>query len=244
MNITSFRFSLLLLTGLIVLWVPSLAQENNIFTQAELLQDAKQLASILEKSHPDPYSNGGGKVAFQRRRQELLQNIPAEGMTTERFYRLLLPFVASLHDGHTAILPLQTGTQPRPGLPITFKIIDESLAVAGAVHKDNVDLRGALLLAVEGVPIRELVQRQNNLRGIENVYGTLALLSRGLGTERGLQNLLPEWTDLAKIGLTLRMATGENRDFFFQPGEKIENPPTQLNTKVRMPDMSRSDVAW
>ena len=207
MNVTSFRFSLLLLTGLIVLWVPSLAQENKIFTQAELLQDAKQLASILEKSHPDPYSNGGGKVAFQRRRQELLQNIPAEGMTAECFYRLLLPFVASLRDGHTAILPQQTGAQPRPGLPLAFKIIDESLAVAGVVRKENVDLRGALLLAVEGIPVQELVKRQNNLRGIENMYGTLALLSRSLGTERGLQNLLPEWIDLAKIQLTLRLAT-------------------------------------
>ena len=44
------------------------------------------------------------------------------------------------------------------------------------------DLRGALLLNVEGIPLSELVQRQNSLRGIENVYGTLALLTRSLAT--------------------------------------------------------------
>lgn len=237
---SQFAFILLILQG--PAW--GYAQENKVYNREALIQDARQLASILEQSHPDPYINGGGKVAFQRRLQGLLQTIPAEGMNAEQFYRQLLPFVASLRDGHTAMLSPQAGTPPRPGLPLPFKVIDESLAVASAVHKDHVDLYGAMLLAVEGVPIRELVQRQNNLRGIENTYGTLALLSRSLGTERGLQNLLPEWTNPAKIRLTLRLAAGESRDFIFQPGEKIENAPVQPGSKIRLPDMSRSDVAW
>ena len=244
MNAKAFRLSLMLLTGLSVMGSSSWAQEDRMFTQQELMQDTRQLASILEQSHPDPYISGGGKIAFQRRLQNLLQDMPAAGMTAERFYRLLLPFVASLRDGHTALLAPQTGAPPRPGLPLTFKIIDESLAVAGVVRKDTVDLRGALLLAVEGVPLRELVQRQNNLRGMENANGTLALLTKSLGTERGLQNLLPEWTDPAKTRLTLRLAGGETRDFIFQRGEGIENAPAEPSSNVRLPAMSQSDVAW
>ena len=244
MNAKAVPLSLLLLTAVSVMGSSSWAQDSRIFTQQELMHDARQLASILERSHPDPYISGGGKILFQRRFQNLLEDLPDGGMTAERFYRLLLPFVASLRDGHTALLTPQTGTPPRSGLPLTFKIIDESLAVAGTVRKDNTDLRGALLLDVEGVPLQELLQRQNNLRGIENVYGTLALLTRSLSTERGLQNLLPERTDSAKTRLTLSLADGETRDFLFEHGENAESPLAKPGSKVLLPDMSQSDVAW
>jgi hypothetical protein len=239
-----FRSFPMLLTGLCILATVSQAQEAKPFTRAELMQDARQLASILEQSHPDPYINGGGKIAFHRKLQNILQAIPADGMTAEEFRGLILPFVASLRDGHTAILPAQTGDAPRPGLTVPFRIIDESLAVSDPVRKDNVDLYGARLLAVEGVPLQELIQRQNNLRGVENVYGTLALMSRSFLTTRGLQLLIPERVESSGIRLTLLPANGKSRDFVFQPGEEMESSPTQPASKVRLPDMSRSDVAW
>jgi len=118
MNGKAVRLSLVLLTGLSVLGSSPCAEDNRIFAQQELVHDARQLASILERSHPDPYISGGGKIAFQRRFQDLLEEIPADGMTAEQFHRLLLPFVAALRDGHTALLTPQTGTQPQPGLPL------------------------------------------------------------------------------------------------------------------------------
>lgn len=244
MSLLLKRTALVLLAGLVVVGSSSLAQDSRIFTRQELIHDARQLVSILEQSHPDPYINGGGKIAFQRRFQDLLEDIPAAGMTNEQFYRLLLPFVAALRDGHTAMLPLQTDAPPQPGLPLTFKIIDGTLVVAGDVHKDSKSLRGALLLSVEGVPITELLGRQNSLRGIENVYGTLALLTRSLSTASGLQNLIPDWTDTAKIRVTLRLPGGDIGEFSFQPDEGTTIPATEPTTRVLLPDMSRSDVAW
>jgi hypothetical protein len=220
------------------------AEEPKLINRSALIQDARELASILEQSHPDPYINGGGKIAFHRRLQELLEAIPGQGMTVESFYRLLLPFVAALRDGHTAMLSPQADGAPRPGLPLAFKIIDESLAVADEVRKDGLDLRGARLEAVEGIPLAELVRRQNNLRGIENIYGTLALLTRSLATERGLRNLIPERTEAAKIRLTLRLAGGQIRDLAFSAGEALERAPHPSVSRVPGPDMSRSDVAW
>jgi len=240
----TFRLKLVLLTGLCALATSSPAQEEKIFTRTELVRDARQLASILEQSHPDPYINGGGKIAFHRRLQSILQAIPAEGMTADEFRGLLLPFVASLRDGHTAILPAQTGAPAQPGLTVPFRIIDETLAVSGPVRKDNVDLNGALLLAVDGVPVQELIQRQDNLRGMENVYGTLALLSRSFLSMRGLQLLIPERAESAGIRLTLLPADGKSRDFVFQPGAEMESPPAPPVSEVSLPDMSRSDVAW
>jgi hypothetical protein len=48
------------------------------FSREPLIEDARQLAAILEATHPDPYTNGGGRSAFHRR---LLNGIPPEGMT-------------------------------------------------------------------------------------------------------------------------------------------------------------------
>ena len=163
------RLFLLSLIGLSAAWNLCMAEDNQVFTQQALMVDARQLVSILEQSHPDPYIGAGGKVAFQRRFQNLIADIPTTGMTTEQFYRLLLPFIASLRDGHTALLKPQSGAPHQSGLPLTFKIIDESLVVDSPVHKDTWNLRGALLIDVEGNSLRELIKRQNNLRGIENV---------------------------------------------------------------------------
>jgi len=243
-NAITARLFLLSLAGLSATWNSCLAEDSQVFTQQALMQDARQLVSILEESHPDPYIGAGGKVAFQRRFQNLIADIPTTGMTTEQFYRLLLPFVASLRDGHTALLQPQSGAPRQPGLPLTFKIIDETLVVDSAVRKDNSDLRGALLIAVEGHSLQELLKRQNNLRGIENVYGTLALLTRSLGTEMGLQSLIPERADHAKTEVKLRLSNGETRDFSFSYDEHVDSVPTTPESKVMLPDMSQSDVAW
>ncbi|MGD8969523.1 MAG: hypothetical protein PVI07_18615, partial [Anaerolineae bacterium] len=73
------------------------------FSREELIEDARELAHILESTHPDPYIRGGGKIAFRRRLHQLLNAIPEDGMTRDEFVRLLRPFIAAVGDGHTVI---------------------------------------------------------------------------------------------------------------------------------------------
>lgn len=105
-----FPFFLRLTCLILALFLVSLflqAQEKASRIKKELLmEDLRQLTEILEKGHPDPYLRGGGKIAFHRRFQEALLTIPEEGMTVKEFFVHLLPFVASLKDGHTFLLPL------------------------------------------------------------------------------------------------------------------------------------------
>lgn len=46
-----------------------------------------------------------GKIAFHRRLQDALLQVPEDGLPLKDFYRLLLPLVASVGDGHTFLLP-------------------------------------------------------------------------------------------------------------------------------------------
>jgi hypothetical protein len=71
------------------------------FSREQLIEDARQLADTIERTHPDPYTRGGGKIAYHRRLQRLLNAIPKEGMTKNEFIRLLRPFVAAVRDSHT-----------------------------------------------------------------------------------------------------------------------------------------------
>ena len=66
------------------------AQDERI-CQTRLIEDVRQLSSIIENSHPDPYINGGGKIRYHQQLQEVMSLIPVDGLTRDEFYKLLLP---------------------------------------------------------------------------------------------------------------------------------------------------------
>ena len=96
---------------LLVFLLPSLTEASSIHTgemekvlsRKVLIEDIRELSNILETAHPDPYINGGGKIAYHRRLQNLIRGIPSTGMIKENFYNYLLPFIARLGGGHTKI---------------------------------------------------------------------------------------------------------------------------------------------
>jgi hypothetical protein len=198
-----------------------------------LIEDARQLARIIEDSHPDPYINGGGKIAFHRRLQRILNTIPAEGMTKDEFIRLLRPFVVAVGDSHTSIWTWYQvdGTYPG-GVPLRFGIVEESLYVAGVPDEETEHLIGAALVSVEGVPLAELVRRQEGLRTVENLYNALyALANESLWYKPFMQDLLPEWQDTSQVTVELQLPTGEIQAFSFTlPQEivRLHTPTTQV----------------
>jgi hypothetical protein len=226
------------------LWALPLAPQEARQPRAALREDARQLLAALESAHPDPYTNGGGRIAFHRRFHEILATIPADGMTVPEFYRLLLPFVASVGDGHTAIrLPRSSSSTPT-GLPLRFGIVEESMIVQNKLILDGESLLGGRLCSLEGVGFPELVKRQNRLRGIENVYGTMALLCRSLLSRESLGALLPEWNGGNRLSCELILADGRRREFRIPLDAKAEVKADFPKSRVTMPDLGNSDVAF
>ncbi len=220
------------------------SQNEKILTREELIEDARQLVRILETAHPDPYVNSGGKIAFHRRFQKMLRSLPREGMTAKAFFRLVSPFVAALRDGHTALLPPRGNTPPSPGLPFVFKVIKKDLYIANTCMVEGTELLGARLISLEGIPFDKLKRHQNDLRGIENDYGTLALLTRTLMTKDGLENLLPDWKDRNVLHVGLQPQSGKERDFTLSLEGKQEKFSEFPASRVRLPSMDKSDIAF
>jgi hypothetical protein len=228
-----------------VLVIPLLySQEEKVFSRDELIKDCRQLSQILESAHPDPYIRGGGKIAFHRRFQNMLCSIPEEGMTKKGFFKLLLPFVAAVRDGHTRVFIGQSEQSSDPGLPFVFRIIDESLYVDRVYNKNHESLFGAKLLAIEGVDIDELLHRQGNLQGYDNKYHNLVNLTKNIELKQGLVNLLPEWKNRNNIRVKFRLATEKVKEHTFSLAEDNSGESLTPETKIKLPSTERADLVY
>ena len=222
----------------------SAASMDQQLSRELLVEDAYQLRDTIEDAHPDPYLNGGGKIAFHRRFHELLGRIPEQGMTAGEFLALLQPFVAAIGDSHTAVRAADGETTPLL-LPIGFRIAEGQLVVDRVATHQQAPLLGARLVAMEGVPLAEIVARQGRLRGVENRYGALAvMILRTLTTRQGLSQLIPEWQGGSAVRIDLLRPDGAPEpvalDLLTEPTDRWVTPPT----RVSMPSLEASDVAY
>lgn len=231
------------------LWTPPVALMANaaqvdqttvpLLTRQLALADIRMLSEVLESAHPDPYSAGGGKVAYHRRLQRLMRDIPESGLSTLELHARLQPFIASLGDGHTS-LPFDSSTRDKVdpgGIPLYFEVLDQRLWVAAVTSGDQLDLVGATLEAVQTVPFAELVQRESLQRGHDNVHHALSSLA-GFGAlyfADSLRRLVPEWEDGEPINVRLRRPSGILEDLSLRPGHGVEYPLLRRKSRVELP---------
>lgn len=216
-------------------------QKESLLSRAQLIEDTRQLASILESAHPDPYIGGGGKIAFHRRLQRTMMAIPNEGMTKIEFYKLLLPFVAVLRDGHTT-LSLESATgESKLFLPLGLEIVEDRIYVARVYLEVHKPLLGSTITCVEGVPFAIIVERQKRLAGYENLYANLNNLRNNLYTLSGLQSLCPEWAGISNIKIEFRNNAGETKEYLVDLVEKLPEKRIETPSQVQLPLKEKLD---
>lgn len=219
--------------------------DSNLFSKQQLIEDSRQLLSYLESIHPDPYLYSGGKVAFHRRFQDVLQRIPQEGMAKDDYARLLRPFIAAIADAHTALLISYVLDRQAPGgMPLSFASIEKSIYVDGVPSNADKALLGAKLLSVEGVSFAEMLERLPGLSGIENDSHGLMFLSAYLGSKPHLKELLPEWQDPTDIRVQLELADGRKQDRSFVLRDKSAPPLVRVESKLEVPSMEKTQFAY
>ncbi len=216
-------------------------ESSGPYSKQQLIEDCRQLLSYLENIHPDPYLHSGGKVAFHRRFQDILQSIPPQGMAKDGFLRLLVPFVAAIRDGHTVLL--RSRNDQSPGLiPLSFASIERCLYVDGVPSNADKALLGAKLLSVAGVPFAEMLERMPNLLGIENDTHGLMMLNVYLGLTPLLKELLPEWQDPSNIRVQLELADGRTQERNFVLRDM--NAPPLIRAASRLEGLSMEETQF
>jgi hypothetical protein len=215
-------------------------------SRAQLIEDARQLARTIEDTHPEPYQNGGGRMAFHRRLHRVLNAIPDEGMTKDEFYKLVRPFVAAVGDMHTGFLGGYKVDYAHPGgVPLRLSVVEEFLVVRG-VERQHRDYLGAKLLSVEGVPLTELVVRQRALQGVDNQYHALQVLAeRSLAYGPYMRDLLPEWKDVSQVRVELQRPDGRvDAIELKQPGKDAVEVNAPSRVVLPVPDESGFRAAF
>lgn len=225
------------------------ADPTRHLTAEEAVADVGELVDFIDRTHPDPYGTDG-KLAVQLRVHRLLGEIPAEGLTVGELHSLMQPLLVALSDAHTRVHPLRSVMEGSGhGIAVDFKILAESesepvptLFVQGA---RGMDLVGARIEAVEGVPIADLIRRSRLWDGYENEFGNLQNLLRRLGSKKGLKELLPEWEGGDSVRVSLRNRDGVPEEVALPLGEKPapwEGPVGA--TAVTLPDTRAGTPAY
>jgi len=233
-----------------MVWKPLISSVQSLLKQkisrSFLVDDVRQLASILESTHPDPYSHGVGKIAFHRRMQNLIRTIPDEGLTKTEFYHHLCPFLAAVGDGHTSFWePYHLNGQNPGGIPLYFQAVENLLYVSGVINPKDQHLIGAKLVSVENVSFKELLNRQRQIKGYDNEYQ----LMRNLGYDGSLwfrarmEHLLPEWEG-DSIDVVLLKADGKEVKHRFLRNTKGPDQLIAAETKVALPSIEKSNYVY
>jgi hypothetical protein len=241
---------LCVLFALLIVWKPCVSTLQRVLdlniSRSFLVDDVRQMASILEATHPDPYMNSGGKVAFHRKMQDLIRNIPEEGMTRIEFYRHLTPLLALLRDGHTSLwAPFSLNPDSPEGVPLYFQAVEGILYVAGVIDPAHKNLIGSRLFAVESVPVDVLLDRQSQIRGYDNEYQLLRYLGYdgSLWYRPLLEHLVPEWGG-GPIQVSLLDPEGAVISMEFEPNQKGQQALTIAPTSIELPSTDRSDYVY
>jgi hypothetical protein len=232
------------LLGMIISLWPVSGQDTLVIPRQELIDDTRELMTYIESIHPDPYLYSGGKVAFNRLFQDILQAIPAEGMDRDSYIKIISPLVASISDGHTRIETNYQFNRLKPGgIPLSFGIVEKIIYVDGVAREEDLSLLGAKLLAVEGVSPERMIDRLGQVEGIENYYHGMMRLRSYLRVEPYLSSLLPEWKDHSAIRAEFEIG-GRNREIIFRLPVEISSGFLRNESRIDIPSMENRDFAW
>lgn len=214
-------------------------------SKQEAQKDIAQLVQLLTESHPDPYSGMGGPLSFHREVARMLGSLPEGGITDTQLLRLLRPFIAGIHDGHTAIFPgSESDKKEAIRLWLDWEIVEEQFYVSAVYREEDRPLLGARLKAVEGIAFDELVERMKRLKGYDNAYWNLINLKFTFIDSLFLPELLQREDLPQSLHLSLWLPDGIEQDVEIplsvaRPGERIE-PPTQTPT----PSLNAAEMGW
>ena len=135
--------------------------------------DFRCFIHLLEATHPDPYTNYGGKAFFHRAAHETYWSLRDDSVTTaEELCWRIRAFLAPLQDGHTQVhYPETQGSHSL--VPIRFKAVGDGLFVR-RLPKEHQHLIGSKLIAIENVQTKELCEEMMKMYPAENEIGKLS----------------------------------------------------------------------
>lgn len=215
-------------------------------TCAQANQDLKTLIEFLEATHPDPYINMGGKIAFKRKVQEVAGAIPLEGLTVRELRDRLVPFLAGLQDGHTNLFSMDTWRDPEPCLPVWFGVASDGVFVASSGLEGLKSVKGWRVVGVNGIPLDAIIAKRALDYAQENVYAGYRGCATSLRCLKPMNRVAGPTDAGGSIAYDLESPDGRRETILVPWSARSRPQPKDLIAPpVRWPALKRSgDMFW
>lgn len=188
-------------------------EENN---KDSLIADFDYLIQLLEETHPDPYTNYGGKVFFHKDIYTLKEELIEQNLTTEEFAIKLNTFLSKLKDGHTYIHTPTKEQQYSNYLPIRVRTLPNDL-ILSCISQKHQELLGSKILNINGSPLDSVLEKVKTLVTCENKYDAYCSLG-DICSINFLKTIFPEITD--SLRLLIETPAGDKQIFSLSLSDK------------------------
>lgn len=207
-----------------------------------LAADFSRLVKLLEETHPDPYTGFGGRYFFHKEAFRISNILGNEDTGIQGFTDLATGFLANIKDEHTYISGLSAGRASVAGFaPVIARVIPDGLIING-VASGNEHLLGSRVVAVEGMPIGDVLKKLESVTACENIYGAYQKLAGGIGNGQALSKLFPGLGDT--VTLTLQLPEGNTEDVVFPLMPREELLKLQVQYPPRTEVVPSGDISY
>lgn len=203
MKLKLFIFILFILTGV-------LFSEAQVLSRDSLYNEFRHFIRLLDETHPDPYSEYGGKVSFHKEAFEIEQILKSDNCTLDQYQNILASFVSGIHDGHTFIRRSSKLDAMRY-VSLMLKPIPDGMIVAGLPAIDDKYL-GSRLISVNGTTLDSLCKNISRISPNENKYGEYIALARAFSNPVLLVQLFPDIESKESLKMVVETPEDEIRE--------------------------------
>jgi hypothetical protein len=216
------------------------AELMEILTKHAMEEDLDTLCQWLVESHPDPFSGGGGPIAFYRRADAIRRQLP-DRLAADAFLRLLRPFVAALQDGHTVIGP-PPSVPSSTRLALEFVVVPDGLVVSRVLSPDLRGCLGARVEAVNDVPMDRLAATVATFWGCDNSLHVWCRLADVLGNPALWHEVLGQDANPGTVRLRNPDETDRRIPAVWHPASSETG--WEPASGVAMPPLDATQVGW
>lgn len=212
-----------------------------------LIEDARQMIKLVESCHPDPYINTGGKIGFHMNFQQMLSEIPSEGMSASDFWWSISGFLAKLKDGHTYPYALSQPDSNNPqGIPFKFSIMSDSVLVVSRVYNRSYEqYLGSCIIKINNIEVETLLHKVAALYPMENYFDRFRNLKVYLWYGDYLKRLLPGWNYGDSVQLDLLNKNNKQQTVTVSTNEKVNLKLAVSGTSsLELPNTKKCDFVF
>ena len=174
-----------------------------------IVADFNEFVRLLEETHPDPYTNYGGKPFFRKAVMETRRNLIDDKVTNaDELAMRINTFLAPLQDGHTWIQTSDNSNMmTKKAAPIRFQAINDGVIIE-AILSEYKELIGSRLIAIENIPVKEICDGLAQYYPSENNIGRLSNICKDQGFMVDLGKVIP---NMPTDSLSYQLQTPEGK---------------------------------